>query len=185
MDYIGTSKVRAGGVRRKHYNQIRGWETPADENPDDWGYLVESPDSPPNHKDYLGYITWMPRDVFDATYRLTRMMTFGHAIDMLKSGHRVARKGWNGKGMWLQLQPGGESNLPDGGFYEALPFIVMKTADDKIVPWLASQTDILAEDWRLDPEPGLYTEDVDMDISEMTDTEILAFAKGIRVGEIS
>lgn len=74
-------------------------------------------------------------------------MTFGEALAALKSGEQVARRGWNGKGMWLfMVGPwnylGGEDNR-----YPRPPFIAMKTADDKVVPWLASQTDMLASDW--------------------------------------
>ena len=66
---------------------------------------------------------------------------FGWALKQLRVGKRVARSGWNGKGMWLALQ------VPDAGSKMSLPYIYMKTADDKLVPWLASQTDVLAEDW--------------------------------------
>lgn len=74
-------------------------------------------------------------------------MDIGQALEKLKEGKRVARAGWNGKGMWLILI--------DTKMYEVCPFsneillpwIGMKTVDDKFVPWLASQTDILAEDW--------------------------------------
>lgn len=86
---------------------------------------------------------------------------FSRALTFLKSGVRVAREGWNGRGMWLTLSPGGlvpyEQLWAPGnrqfakdqptGRVEVLPYITMKTADDKIVPWLASQTDLLAEDW--------------------------------------
>jgi len=88
---------------------------------------------------------------------------FGWAIRQLKANKKVARKGWNGKGMWLSYSPGvacvrytnfwskanrawaeGQPN----GDAEVLPCIAMKTADDKILMgWLASQTDMLAEDW--------------------------------------
>ncbi len=68
-------------------------------------------------------------------------MNFGKALDNLKSGDRIARQGWNGKGMWLALQK------PDENSKMSLPYIYMKTACDNLVPWLASQTDILAEDW--------------------------------------
>jgi hypothetical protein len=68
-------------------------------------------------------------------------MDFGSAIDALKKGHKVARLGWNGKNMWLELQ------RPDAHSKMTLPYIFMKTADDNLVPWLASQTDILSEDW--------------------------------------
>lgn len=68
-------------------------------------------------------------------------MTFGEAIAALKEGKRVSRTGWNGKGMWLELQ------VPDAHSKMTLPYIYMKTAQDDLVPWLASQTDVLAEDW--------------------------------------
>lgn len=70
-------------------------------------------------------------------------MDFGNALNELKNGKRVARQGWNGKGMWLELQ------VPDAHSKMTLPYIYMKTADDNLVPWLASQTDILASDWML------------------------------------
>lgn len=68
-------------------------------------------------------------------------MKFGEAVDALKVGHKVARRGWNGKNMWLKLQ------RPDENSKMTLPYIYMKTADEKLVPWLASQTDVLSEDW--------------------------------------
>ncbi len=117
-------------------------------------------------------------------------MNFGQALEVLKAGRRVARDGWNGKGMWLVLVkprvsygaaeeeevtylvglPAGVARMPnwrdarfaewDARFAEwlsgdaevqqsarLLPWIGMKTADGGFVPWLASQTDLLAEDW--------------------------------------
>jgi len=68
-------------------------------------------------------------------------MDFSQALESLKDGSRVSRIGWNGKGMYLYI-PG----RAERGHFEQ--FIAMKTADDKLVPWLASQTDILAEDWQ-------------------------------------
>lgn len=68
-------------------------------------------------------------------------MSFGDAIIALKSGSMVSRSGWNGKGMWLALQ------VPDANSKMSLPYIYMKTADAKLIPWLASQTDILSDDW--------------------------------------
>lgn len=70
-------------------------------------------------------------------------MKFGQAIEALKAGEHVSRPGWNGKGMWLALQ------VPDANSKMSLPYIYMKTADNKLVPWLASQTDVLAEDWQV------------------------------------
>lgn len=82
----------------------------------------------------------------------TEHLSFGDAVAALKEGKRVARCGWNGKGMWL--------GLVDTGYYDVgcsvvgeinllLPWLGMKTADNKFVPWLASQTDVLAEDWQI------------------------------------
>lgn len=78
------------------------------------------------------------------------MVNFGEALEAIKQGKRVARSGWNGKGMWLTLV---KANTYDvgirsmGGATKLLPYIAMKTAQDELVPWLASQTDTLAEDW--------------------------------------
>lgn len=83
---------------------------------------------------------------------------FGRALACLKDGLKVARSGWNGKGMFLFLVLGSTFKVnrppllgiyPEGTVINYCPHIDMKTADDKIVPWLASQTDVLAEDWML------------------------------------
>ncbi len=70
-------------------------------------------------------------------------MNFGQAIEALKNGDRVSRSGWNGKGMWLELQ------VPDEHSKMKLPYIYMSTVTGALVPWLASQTDMLKEDWGL------------------------------------
>lgn len=86
---------------------------------------------------------------------------FGVALVFLKNGIKVARKGWNGKEMYLFYQPGAKVPIENihteplrsiaaanGGVADCLPEIRMKTADNKILTgWLASQTDLLAEDW--------------------------------------
>jgi hypothetical protein len=66
---------------------------------------------------------------------------FGHALEHMRAGALVARKGWNGKNMHLALQ------FPDEHSKMTLPYIYMKTVQGDLVPWLASQTDLLAEDW--------------------------------------
>ncbi len=68
-------------------------------------------------------------------------VSFSYALNGLKQGKKLQRTGWNGKGMWIALQ------TPDAYSKMSLPYLYMKTADNKMVPWLASQTDILAEDW--------------------------------------
>lgn len=92
----------------------------------------------------------------------TAVLPYSMALRMLKAGRRVARAGWNGKGMWLKMVGAnnyavaiGTIRLEAGSGYiegqtdalELLPWIGMKTADNKFVPWLCSQTDMIAEDW--------------------------------------
>ena len=89
-------------------------------------------------------------------------MDFGEAINALKSGKRVSRAGWNGRGMWLAYSPGRKALAADrfwagpnceyaatnGGTADVLPCITMKTATGEILMgWLASQTDMLSDDW--------------------------------------
>lgn len=86
---------------------------------------------------------------------------FSEALQRLKDGGKIQRKGWNGKGMFLFLNPSNDIRVSEGRplaytFDIGTPlhinaYIMMKTADEKltIVPWLASQSDLLAEDWRL------------------------------------
>lgn len=69
------------------------------------------------------------------------MNGIGWAIEQMRSGQRVQRAGWNGKGMWLALQ------VPDEHSKMGLPYVYMSTVTGQLVPWLASQTDLLAEDW--------------------------------------
>lgn len=77
-------------------------------------------------------------------------MNFGVALALLKDGKKVARKGWNGKGMWLILIKDwtvSTDYVEHVAGLVGLDFIAMRTAQDGFVPWLASQTDVLAEDW--------------------------------------
>lgn len=124
--YIGTKEITA-------------WEQEKDGQP---GYAVKYAD---------GYISWSPKAVFEEAYRVTegpaQFLTFGDAIHFLKAGKRVARHGWNGKGMWLEMQ------RPDEHSKMTLPYLYLSYPNDSVntpgarVPWLASQTDMLTEDW--------------------------------------
>lgn len=67
--YEGTKRVYARPMTRAEYNAYRGWEVPADENPNDEGYLVEYVDGgKSNHPDHAGYISWSPKEVFERAY---------------------------------------------------------------------------------------------------------------------
>lgn len=87
-------------------------------------------------------------------------MSFGSALERLKSGHKLAREGWNGKGMFIYLVDGSRFAVnrapllgiyPEGTVIDYRPHIDMRTADGSCVPWVASQTDILADDWTVVP----------------------------------
>jgi hypothetical protein len=126
----------------------------------------------PEHGCYHAYygetfpiVNMEPDDVLNLASYMTKkakpvMMNFGEAIAALKEGIAVARKGWNGKGMYLYMVDAGRyppstlvgsliaDTQPDGKV-PYMPYIAMKTVSDDVVPWLASQTDVLAEDWVL------------------------------------
>ncbi|MFP3556437.1 Gp49 family protein [Paraburkholderia sp. SIMBA_049] len=71
LTYVGTKVVRAVPMNRLTYSELRGWTVPADENPDDAGYLVEYVDGgKPNVEGFTGYISWSPKDVFECAYTL-------------------------------------------------------------------------------------------------------------------
>lgn len=79
---------------------------------------------------------------------------FGGAVAHLKSGLKVSREGWNGKGMYLYYVPANSypavtdvAKAEFGEMVEYRDYIALKTVQGNIVPWVASQTDILAEDW--------------------------------------
>lgn len=135
QDYYGTKRVTA-------------WEQDKDGKQ---GYAVKYAD---------GYISWSPKDVFETAYQPLTALSFGHAIEAMKNGHKVARTGWNGKGMYLILVGGTkDAKLNDGTPYAVAtggnivtinPHIDMMTATGEMQPgWLASQTDMLANDWMI------------------------------------
>ena len=154
-EFIGTKIIYAKPMNRLDYNIFRGWKLPANENGSDEGYLVEYKDGgEPNTKEYRGYVSWSPKEQFENAYKQSGNLSFGDAITYLKLGYKVARTGWNGKGLTLSLK------LPEEGVNDmTLPYIYMTypstpasdTAPENHinarVPWLASQTDMLAEDW--------------------------------------
>ena len=105
------------------------------------GYLV-------TYKD--GYRSWSPKAQFEEANRPATGMTFGMAIEAMRKGHKVARKGWNGRGIFIELQ------VPDEHSKMTHPYIFIDTtglqtdnpdAPKNRVPWLASQTDMLSDDW--------------------------------------
>ena len=155
QQYIGTKMIQAEPARRYWMKDGEKLIVAHDEDKPqkvmdaltcENGYRIRYPD---------GYVSWSPKDVFEEAYRETSGMNFGLAIEAAKKGKKIARRGWNGKGMFLYHVPaatyppatdvakkafGGE-DVPYGAY------IAMKTAQGNVVPWLASQTDMLADDW--------------------------------------
>lgn len=177
--FLGVKIIGAEPMTEHDFRRSKGM-TPEENEEDQAGYKVVYED---------GYRSWSPKSVFEKAYRPTNGMNFGLAIEALKMGKKVARDGWNGKGMYLKLQqghpvnghlnpttqqkpdgnggavpefgipmecPGGEPNITQGNPGQMLSHILMKTAGDSkswgeghsdYVPWLASQTDMLSDDW--------------------------------------
>ena len=120
------------------------------------GYMVQYED---------GYTSWSPAAAFEAAYRKTNSMNFGLALEAMRKGKFVARTGWNGKGMFVYLVEGTTVPVENlrGNCAKAIAastntapvqdicgHIDMKAADGSIVVgWLASQTDMLADDWQI------------------------------------
>ena len=165
--YIGVKLIKAMPMNRGEYCRYRGWQGPEDENKYNDGYLVEYLDSPSDaHPDHAGYISWSPKDVFEEAYRRITDMTFGLAIEAAKKGMKVARRGWNGKDMFvvymppLQLPPYNTQGtarkvndrtakyIGEDKSLNCQPYFAMYNAQEEWIPgWLASQSDMLAEDW--------------------------------------
>lgn len=156
--YEGTKRLTAQPMTRGAYNQYRGWECPADENPVDAGYLVEYQDGgKSNHPAHGGYISWSPDDVFERSYSPVPVgMTFGQALTALKSGQRIARTGWNGKGMFVYLVPAAsypvqtgaaKAHFGEGAMVPYNPYFAIKNVDETVSTWVPSVNDCLAGDW--------------------------------------
>ena len=113
-----------------------------------------------------GYVSFSPGETFEQGYTLIKpgdnphgvWHGIGWAVKMMQDGLRVCRSGWNGKGMWIGLIPGDQWGLGSGqnaydygaaGPGMLLPWIGMRTAQGTFVPWLCSQTDLLATDWEI------------------------------------
>lgn len=142
--YIGTKIISAEPMTRADAEAHLGRNVGGDKHGD--GYLVQYSDS---------YQSWSPEDVFSEAYRPINGMTFGLALEALKVGRRVARTGWNGGGMFLVLVSGGDANHPlieGGADVVSRPTIGIWYVDGYAHRafqngWVASQTDMLAEDW--------------------------------------
>ena len=158
--YIGTKivhaqpAVKATGTRKdcKVANQVLTAEQIADCKASGWEFQDQQEGYRVRYED--GYESWSPKDVFEDAYRHTDAMNFGLAIEAMKKGERVARKGWNGKDMYVFLAyeadfvTDADISAFDQLEVEVADMLIMKTAQNTFQPgWLASQADMLADDW--------------------------------------
>ena len=91
-------------------------------------------------------------------------MHFGDALTLLKAGHKLERKGWNGHGMWVELQ------TPDTHSKMRLPYLFLSYPDGRTVPWLASQTDMLEDDWQI--KTAVFDQEVQRDPFTLTPDQV-------------
>ena len=157
--YIGTKLINAKPMTRQAYNDFRGWTLPANENGADEGYLVEYVDGGKGNTDhYAGYVSWSPADVFDRAYRPCEGMTFGQAIEAMKAGQKVARSGWNGKGMFAYYVPANsypvqtgaaKSHFGEGAMVPYNAYMAIKNVNETVSTWVPSVNDVLSDDWRI------------------------------------
>ena len=155
--YIRCHIIEAEPMTRGEHLKSKGLAlVPGSGSESDKGYFIQYPD---------GYKSWCPKDSFEKAARPVDGMTFGQAIEAMKQGKKVARRGWNGKGMHLWLKPATvvrsewchDPELKalvdaNGGELLALGTICMYTHDSTgrkaiLTGWLASQSDMLYEDW--------------------------------------
>ena len=158
-EYIGVKVINARPANRLEFETSKMNRTMQEnhklQNALAEGYIVEYPD---------GYVSWSPKETFEEAYRKTSgEMTFGLAIEAMKKGKKVSRRGWNGKGMYIYITPGTTGprhhlrwetkdalSSEMGPTFTFNSHIDMKSADGTIVVgWLASQTDMLSEDWMI------------------------------------
>lgn len=152
--YIGTKMIQAAPALRLDDGKgnirvelLKNNPMPQPGDAVDMGYKVIYED---------GYESWSPQDVFEKAYRQTDGMSFGLAIEAMKVGKAAARKGWNGKEMFVYYVPANAyaatTDVAHNYFGKVVPYgayLAMKTMDGNVVPWLASQTDMLADDWMI------------------------------------
>jgi hypothetical protein len=141
--YIGVKQIEAEPMMLNDAEEVLQRKI---QNQNEPGYLVKYPD---------GYQSWSPKEVFEEAYRETDGMTFGLAIEAAKKGHKISRAGWNGKSQYIELasaisykNPAGEEINTDHAAIGNKAFAFCGTSGVQM-GWLASQADMLAEDWAI------------------------------------
>lgn len=151
--YIGTKTLHADPAWRLTGRDGHKHIVPIDEKP----VLLEGETLEEGYKVIYtdGYESWSPKDVFEHAYRPTDNMNFGLAIEAMKMGFKCARQGWNGKNQYVELATcisyiNGDHNIINVNHHNignnALAFVGTSGVQ---MGWLASQADMLADDWRI------------------------------------
>ena len=146
--------VSAMAMTRQEYNDLRGWQLPENENGSDAGYLIEDSEGEQNTDKFKGFVQWLPKSEFERKYIVesdekhpkedapkdmpVATVDFGSAVYALKQGKKVARSGWNGKGMYIRYVPTTNS---------LNEHLEIKNVKDTFNTWVPSISDLLAEDW--------------------------------------
>ena len=146
--------VSAMAMTRQEYNDLRGWQLPENENGSDAGYLIEDSEGEQNTDKFKGFVQWLPKSEFERKYIVesdekhpkedapkimpVATVDFGSAVYDLKQGKKVARSGWNGKGMYIRYVPTTNS---------LNEHLEIKNVKDTFDTWVPSISDLLAEDW--------------------------------------
>lgn len=154
--YIGTKQVSAEPAWRVTTEDGRAFILEKSSNEDfagtiEDGYKVVYSD---------GYESWSPKEVFEQAYRPAVGLNFGLALEAVKQGKRIARYGWNGKGMYVFIAPGEDvhfrtpADVSELAVQPQVPVVgdmlVLRTAQGRLQPgWLASQADLLSDDWHI------------------------------------
>ena len=108
-----------------------------------------------------GYTSWSPKEVFEDAYRtsepgMPQKLTFGDALHYLKQGKKVAREGWNGKGMFVYMVPAAsyqaqtgvaKSYFGEGSMVPYQSYMAIKNPNESVSTWVPSVNDTLSEDW--------------------------------------
>lgn len=155
--FYGTKLIAAKPMTRAAYNTFRGWELPENENGTDEGYLVEYLDGgKPNVEGHAGYVSWSPKEQFEKAYQPLDKLSVGHAIEAVKKGAKITRSGWNGKGQYVYFVPenryAAQTDIAKAEFGDTVPYrayLALKTVQGDVVPWIASQSDVLTNDWQI------------------------------------
>lgn len=153
--YVGTKVINAKAMTRQEYNNFKGWTLPENENGNDAGYLVRYIDTRLAEVDSnKPYVSWSPKEIFEASYKMDGDLDFGAALTLLRQGKKVARTGWNGSDMYVYLVPAASypaiTRTAKEAFGEQVPYrayLALKTAQNDVATWAPSCSDALAQDW--------------------------------------